>query len=133
VKPTKNLLVLKKLVLGMATFWTLLILFLCLVQLNNVPSVGIKGADKYVHFTFHFIFTLLWCVYFFLLIKKVTFKHLGSVLVVSLLFGILIELLQGAFTTTRQADTFDVLANFTGACVGIILMLGFKQYVEKQQ
>ena len=116
----------------MATFWTLLIVFLCLVQFENLPSVGVKGADKYVHFTFHFVFTLLWSTYFFLLKTKVEMKSLLKILFISVTFGVVIELLQGEFTTTRQADSLDVLANFFGASIAVIGMLVFKYINENK-
>lgn len=97
-----------------------------------MPSVGVKGADKYAHFVFHLVFTLLWSTYFFFLKGKVALKNLLKILLISLIFGIVIELLQGEFTATRQADSFDVLANFFGASIAVILMLGFKYLNEKQ-
>ena len=45
------------------------------------------------------------------------------------IYGIIIEILQGVLTTTRESDLFDALANTLGAIVGLI---GF-QYVKKQK
>ena len=117
---------LKNLFLAAAISWTFLIAFLCLVQLNNLPSVGISGIDKYVHFTFHFVFTLLWSIYFCLTQKKIELQFLIKVLLLSLVYGIVIELIQGTYTATRKADGFDVLANFFGAAVSVMVMISYK-------
>ena len=116
----------------MATLWTLLIVFLCLVQFENLPSVSVKNADKYVHFTFHFLFTLLWSTYFFFSNKKVEINTVLKILLISLIFGILIEFIQGEFTLTRKADGFDVLANFFGASIAVTFMMGFKFLYERR-
>ena len=61
--PTKNSLVLKKGWLSLAIAWTAIIAFLCLVSFNDLPTIKVKSADKYVHVTFHFVFVLLWGFY----------------------------------------------------------------------
>ena len=132
-KPTKLLLVLKKSVFGVATFWTLSIAFLCLAKFNDLPSFGVSGMDKYVHFTFHFVFTLLWSVYFRLVFNKIEGKLLSKILLASLLYGIALEFLQNEFTATRKADVYDVIANFTGALVATIVMIAFSKWQQRKQ
>lgn len=132
-KPTKHLLVLKKSVFGLATFWTLSIAFLCLVKFNDLPSFGVSGMDKYVHFIFHFVFTLLWSVYFSLVFSKIEGKLLSKILLASLLYGIALEFLQNEFTATRKADVYDVIANFTGALVATIVMIAFSKWQQRKQ
>ncbi len=104
--------------------WTLLVFLLCLVSFNELPSVKIKAADKYVHFTFHFVFTLLWFLYLKIDAKS-TFQTISRIVFFSVFFGVLIEVAQQFFTESRSADIFDVLANFTGALSAAILVLIF--------
>ncbi len=132
-KPTKHLLVLKKSVFGVATFWTLSIAFLCLAKFNDLPNFGVSGMDKYVHFTFHFVFTMLWSVYFSLAFNKIEGKLLSKILLASLLYGIALEFLQNEFTATRKADVYDVIANFTGALVATIVMIAFSKWQQRKQ
>jgi hypothetical protein len=54
----------KNIYLSAALIWTCSILFLCLASFSNLPDVGLENADKYVHFTFHFVFVNLWFLYF---------------------------------------------------------------------
>ena len=51
-------------------------------------------------------------------------------LLLSVVYGIVIELLQGGFTATRKADGFDVLANFFGAAVSVILMISYNYLIK---
>ena len=97
--------------------WTIFVAFTCLINSKDLPSIGIEviGIDKIIHFLFHFVFTLLWSIYYFSKEKKATIKRVTTVVIVSLLFGIVIEWLQASFTVTRQADVLDVIFNTGGA------------------
>ena len=116
---------LKRIYLSAALIWTCFILFLCLASFSNLPDVGIKNADKYVHFTFHFVFVNLWFFYFNHKCQKNRVKLGIFIFTSSVLFGVLIELAQRVFTTTRKADFFDILSNACGAFFALILLLTF--------
>lgn len=122
-KLTKNLLVLKKIFFWFAFSWTAVVLILCLVQLNDVPTVGIQNVDKYVHAFFHFVFTFLW---FLFLKEQFKNQYSGKPYVVSFLlsvfFGIAIEIAQGMFTISRKSDVSDILANVTGATLAVLIL-----------
>jgi VanZ family protein len=124
---TNNLLVLKNAIFSLAISWTILIAVLCLVKFTDLPSFGVSGADKYVHFTFHFVFTILWGFYFWAKLNEITIPKIGSVVILSFCYGILIEILQETSTKTRHADIFDVLANGTGAIVALVLFVLIKR------
>ncbi len=125
----KNLLEHKKTTFFLAVFWTLLIAILCLISFKKLPTVKIGGADKYVHFTFHLVFTLLWVIYF----KSSNFSRIIiKALIGSIIYGILIEFAQELFTTTRKADILDVLANTSGALTAILLIYFIKKISPKK-
>ncbi|NNT71366.1 VanZ family protein [Flavobacterium sp. IMCC34852] len=92
-----------------------------------MPKITISGYDKYGHFFFHFVFTLLWGYYFLLKQQQLSFRNLLGIVIVSLAYGILIEFLQENFTQTRQADVLDVLANFTGAVTALSVFVFLKK------
>jgi VanZ family protein len=121
----------KKFLLGTAIGWTALIGVLCLVKSSDLPSLHLSGTDKYVHFTFHFIFTLLWATYAVPNRKEHKIKKSLKVVGYSLLYGILIEVLQETLTTTRHADIFDVLANLSGALTAFLVFVMLKASVTK--
>lgn len=107
-----------------ALFWAGVIAYFCLVKSSDLPVVNILYIDKCIHAFFHFVFTFVWFLYFR---KQLRFKYDLKPLMLSLLFsfvfGILIEILQELFTTTRHADVADVLANLTGAVLSVFSVL----------
>jgi len=124
--------VLKQLFFWIALFWTLAIAFFCLIKASNIPDVtmSIPNLDKIVHAFFHFSFTILWFLFFQKQYKEAnSIKLLIITVLLSISFGIAIEIIQELFTTTRKADAFDVLANFSGAILASILLL----YLNKQK
>ena len=122
VMSIKTLLAHKSIYFWSALGWTVFVAVLCLMNGSNLPRIGVKGVDKYVHFIFHFLFAFLWFMYGY----KKTVQPIAVaqwVLVASLLFGIFIELAQAYLTTSRNPDVFDVLANTSGALVALSVML----------
>lgn len=102
-----------------AVFWTIVVTTLSLITIGEIgESIAISNKDKYVHFLFYFVFTILWTLFF----KYKQFSNLKIVLFIAIFYGILMEIFQGIFTTTRQPNVYDVLANTTGAIVGYFLM-----------
>jgi glycopeptide antibiotics resistance protein len=78
---------------------------------------------------------LLWFLFFKKKLKSTNlFKPLAISFVFSIIFGIVIEMLQQFFTSTRSGDPLDVLANLSGAAlavVGIVLLNKFNGIVDK--
>lgn len=107
-----------------ALFWAGVIAYFCLEKSSDLPIVNIANVDKCIHTFFHFVFTFVWFLYFR---KQLNFKYNLKPLLFSLLlsfvFGIIIEILQELFTTTRHADLLDVLANLIGASSAVLLVL----------
>lgn len=125
-KVTKNLLALRKIFFWTALSWTGIILYLCLIKSNDLPNIGtdIPNFDKYVHAFFHLTFTILWYLYFKIYLKKSNNKKLFIIVfLLSFCFGVTIEVLQTLLTTTREGDPVDVLANSTGAVLGLLVIL----------
>ena len=115
-----------------ALIWTIVIAFLCLVSFNNIPKVGLSNSDKYAHFTFYFVFSGLWFLYFSY--RKDNFSKVKRFLVVfflSLFYGIAIEMMQYLFTETRKADIFDILANAFGAVIGLLVIGCYQKYLQR--
>ena len=129
VKTIKPLSEPKKTYLLLAGFWTIFIAVLCLVSFNQLPKPAISGIDKYVHITLHFVFTILWACY---LKAKSTDRLFLKVLMASIVYGILIEVAQETFTTTRHADILDVLANTTGSVLAIAAMCLTSRLLKKK-
>ena len=109
-----------------------MVFLMCLVSVGNLPSINInmkiEGIDKLVHFTFHFVFVMLW----FLYLKNKNIKPvLVKIFLASFCFGLLIEICQSLFTITRQADIMDVLANASGALTAITILFLYHTFFKK--
>ena len=92
---------------------------------DSTPDLPrIPYIDKIAHFTFYFVFTVL----FFLTlkneckcVKKMPYIYITSALFAFLL-GISIELLQKTITTTRSGDIYDVFFNSFGTIVALVFV-----------
>ncbi|MBP4140762.1 VanZ family protein [Flavobacterium sp. I-SCBP12n] len=116
----------KQLYFWAALIWSLIISYFCLAQFSSVPLGNVSNIDKFVHAFFHFVLTTFCFLFFKNQYKEVvSYKPLVFSFLFSLFFGIGIELAQGFFTTTRQADIFDVMANVSGACLSLLLITLF--------
>lgn len=115
----------KKIFVAAAILWTVAITVLSLISLSNVTAFNsVANKDKYVHFLFYLLFTLLWGKALnYIKLKNSTFILLGAVF-----YGIVMELAQGIFTSTRQPDFYDVVANSCGAFVGWLLLRYYFKY-----
>lgn len=121
----------KKIYFWIAFLWTLVVLFLCLTSSGNIPKISVLYIDKLIHIFFHFVFTVLWVLFFKVQIESSKkWKSLFISFMLSFFFGITIELFQELFTTTRSADVFDVLANVTGSSLATIVMFLYYKIKE---
>lgn len=128
---TKNLLVPKQFYFWAALTWTGLIVFFCLIKSSDIPAIQITNLDKVVHSFFHLVFTSLWFFFFKKQINSLAiFKPLVVSFMLSIFFGIAIEIAQALFTTTRKGDLVDVLANLSGAILAVCIILFFNKYTN---
>jgi VanZ family protein len=116
----------KRFVLFAAILWTVFITYLSLAVIS-VPEVTtrlFKNQDKIVHFTFYFVFTLLW----FGVLKQVNTskKELLAVVIIAILYGLTMEVCQGIFTNYRNPDVWDVVANGFGSISAGIILIRFR-------
>ncbi len=107
--------------------------YVCLMKSSDVPSIKIVGIDKIVHILLHLFFTFFWGI---TLVKSGKWDSFSKVMYVSfllsLVFGLLIEFIQGYFTTSRSADITDVLANTFGSLFAIAILYQYKEKKETQ-
>jgi VanZ family protein len=111
----------KRLLFSILLFWVILITVLSLVSFRKIPKITIENSDKYVHFTFYFVFTFLLYVNFFQ--KWKTIKSILYSVLIAIIYGIIIEGLQELLTQTRKAEINDVFFNILGTLTGAFLTL----------
>ena len=117
----------------LATLYTLLILILSLVQLGEISVGDFHPTDKIMHVSAYFGLAFIW--FFYILFKKSEDYHYQKTFfIVSLLivlFGILIEALQGALTSYRQPDWADILANTIGVVIALAFFFFFRKFLRR--
>ncbi len=94
-----------------------------LIKLKNVPDMGVDYGDKIFHFLAYSVLTLFWFsafVYYFKLKKS---KAIVYAAILSVVFGILIEVLQGTFTVYRSLDVYDIVANTSGVILVVLVFV----------
>jgi VanZ family protein len=111
-----------------------IITYFCLTDSSNIPVVNFPNIDKIVHFCFHFGFTISWILFFkkeFVGKGAEDFKAYLISFIFSVFFGITIEILQNAITTTRAADVTDILANALGAVIAVFTAIALKKQIDR--
>lgn len=121
---------------GVFISWLVFVTFCSLFSFSGFEAesyITIPHFDKAVHFIFYFVS----CVLGVFFIREKTkgeislVKALVITCVVTIIFGILIEVLQDAITVERMADVFDGLANSLGSLCGALAMKFL--FLEKRQ
>lgn len=117
----------KQTLYGFAFFsWLVTITVLSLVSFedDSALDLDIPNFDKVVHFTFYFVAGILGVLFCNATIKGFMKKipSLVKFLLGLIGYGIIIEVLQESLTTYRSAELLDVIANSTGALLGILLV-----------
>lgn len=99
-----------------AIFLTLFVAFLSLVSLRGVARINISNSDKYGHLIAYITLGISWFYVFRNHRNRWIYITLALVI-----FGMILEVLQGALTTYRTADWHDGLANASGVIIALIL------------
>ena len=100
-----------------AIILTFLIAYLSFISLNNlIPKLEFGYFDKIAHIISYTSLSFSWFIA--LCLKKES--NLKSIIIVLsiLIYGIIIELIQGKIATNREADIFDVFSNLIGIIIG---------------
>ena len=118
---------LKKYALGITIFYSIILAIVSFIHLSGLPEINYSNTDKIFHFIAYAVLSWLW---FHALFFNLNCNFLHSLVlsaIVSILFGIIIEVLQGAITDTRVSDNNDILANSLGVCMTIIGLILFNR------
>ena len=121
VKLIKNLLGHKKLIKRLTFLWTAIVAYLCIVNVDGLPSMGFFEYDKAGHLAFHFGITVMWFLFWRSNFYNTNKGAMIKAFLFSLIFGICIEIIQG-FSKTRSADIQDVYANIGGSILGLVFI-----------
>ena len=103
------------LICSVTIVYTISIGVLSLAHLTKVPELNTGFDDKIAHFVLYAGLCLFWFMSFHILKSK---SSLLLASLFSIVFGAVIEILQGVVSIYRTADVFDLVAN----CLGILTM-----------
>ena len=119
---------LKKILLVIALLYTITLAVLSLLSSDDLPTFEVVNADKIAHIIAYALLCFLW----YLFMKSTKFsKGLLIAASAALIYGIILEVLQGILTEARTPDMYDILANCIGvAFISIILVIRNKSHVK---
>lgn len=103
--------------------WTILLIFLSLLPGKSMPSFSIAdifAIDKVGHLFFYATLVFLWLNGFHKGGRYSLFL-VSVVFLAAFLLGVMLELSQALFSSGRNFDILDVLANFFGCAVGVLI------------
>lgn len=114
---------LKRFALLIAIAYSLTLMVVSLIQLKGLPNVGISFADKIFHFLAYSVLTLVWFSALFFQFKNKKTKAILYAAIFSVIFGIIVEVLQGSVTASRHSDVYDAIANTLGVLITVLILL----------
>ncbi len=103
-----------------------------ILSLGAVPKLNmglnLKSSDKYLHFIAYFTLCILW----FFALKDRLHRYVFRILIPLglILYGIILEGMQGGLTTYRTADIYDALANAAGVLGAMFLFKKLLRWYE---
>ena len=110
-----------------AVILTVGIAILSLTESTQMPTVSLN--DKAIHGMFYTLLALSWLVP---LIKSPITNHQSPIYAIVILgttaYGALLELLQHYCTLTRSGEWLDILADFLGALIGVLIVFVISKY-----
>ena len=111
-------------ILSLAVLATIIIAVLSLTAIPNINfGLEIKSSDKILHVLAYFTLSTVW---FLALQKKMSNLYSRFLLIFSLvIYGIILEVLQGGITNYRTGDFYDVIANTIGVLLAVLLINKF--------
>ena len=111
-----------------AIFFTISITIGSLVKSDFIVVKSISVSDKTYHLIAYFLLMLSWLYVF---CKKETFqKNVKYVILGCIIFGIIIEILQGIITSYRTASYLDIVANTIGVLLAVVIFHVFEKKIS---
>lgn len=131
LKIIRKLLVVR-LILAISLLYTGAITWLSLAKLGKISIGTFNPTDKMLHSGAYLFLCLLWNIYFHFRTKNEDgfFSILTWVGVGCLIFGMLIEVLQGTLTSYRDPDWWDILANSVGVILGSLFFILIRKRIS---
>ena len=111
--------------------WLAIVFFMSTMKIPlapGVPLINIPHFDKIIHFSLYFILVSIWMIDDYKKTKFFKGKNLVVIVILSVLYGGLMEILQKIVVQDRSGDILDVLANTVGVLVAFLLFKNISFY-----
>jgi VanZ family protein len=120
----------KKLMMVLAIAWTILIFIGCSLPGKDLPPISVfDHFDKIVHFTFFFVFAILWLLAFSPAGGGLRgWKFPFFLILTCFAYGFFLEWYQINFVPGRAWDVWDGFADGVGGIFGVLF---FKKFLMK--
>ena len=126
LKPIKSLL--EDNAIYIAIFFTISITIGSLVNSDFIVVKFISVSDKAYHLIAYFLLMLSWLYVF---CKKETLqRNVKYIILGCIIFGIIIEILQGVITSYRTASYLDIVANTIGVLLAVVIFHVFEKKIS---
>jgi len=128
--PIKSLLESKQL-LVVCILYSLFITIIFLLPSKEIQELfdTFIPIDKLVHVFIFLVLTFLWLLYVNSVLNDTKPIALFFILAVCLLYGILIEVIQEHYLSSRGAEVLDVIADILGASLGLLFFRNYKNRI----
>ena len=103
------------------------------MQLGKISIGDFSPTDKMMHLGAYFILAFVWFFYYLFKNQDNNIEIKGFLIIsgIVILFGMLIEVLQGALTEYRDPDWADILANSIGVLLAFGMCIGLLKYFKR--
>ena len=112
----------------MALLYTLALAIVSLLSSDDLPSIDVEYGDKFAHAIAYSLLCFIW----YLTLKALNIsKPIIAASCGAIIYGIILEVLQGTLTEARVPDVNDILANCIGvAFIFTIIVIKNKTHVK---
>lgn len=125
-------------ILFLALAYTVALTMGSLIKPVAIVEQPFRFMDKVLHLSAYFGLFVVWVVWQLLVKRRIIAikeyilarKIVVVTAVLSVLYGIIIEVCQGLLTDYRTPDGWDILANTTGVLLGILVLRLFINNIE---
>ena len=112
-------------------FWAVIIIFLSTLPVPKIPGArlfDIPHFDKFVHFSLYATLSTLWLIDYFKNTNNPYAFRVVLIVMNSILYGGIMEVVQKVVVQKRSGDFFDFLANTIGVFTAFLLFRYFVFY-----
>lgn len=110
----------------LALTWFVLVTILLCIPGTSLPKIKWESKiflDKWIHVFLFFVLVLLWCSIYKNEDRQKVRRFFTAITVLSIVYGIVMEIVQHYFIPFRSFDIVDMIADSAGAVAGYFIAI----------